>query len=64
MTAARRPSGSGTSNPPRRKVTPGRAAADAIRTRSGSISIPTTSTSGRTARSRSCSSSVVVADAP
>ena len=48
MTAARRPSGSGTSNPPSRKLTPGRAAADAIRTRSGSISMPMTSTSGRT----------------
>ncbi|GMA95825.1 hypothetical protein GCM10025881_26490 [Pseudolysinimonas kribbensis] len=54
----------GSSNPPSRNVTPPRAAALAIRTRSGSISIPTTSTSGRSFASRSRSSRVVVAERP
>ena len=54
----------GISKPPSRKVTPSRAAAAASRTRWGSISMPTTRTSGRTRASRSRSSSVVVAEAP
>ena len=64
MIAGRRFPGRGTSNPPSRNSTPSRVAADATRTRSGSISMPTTDTSGRTATRRSRNSSVVVALAP
>ncbi len=64
MIVALRPSGSGVSKPPSRKLTPGRAERAALATRSGSISIPTTSTSGLIFARRSCSSSAVVALAP
>ncbi len=72
ITVARSPPGNGTSNPPRTKEFRSRADASghaascsrARATRPGSISIPTTRTSGRVARSRRCISSAVIPLAP
>ncbi len=59
------PPSSGTSKPPRRKVSSGGAAyGSAAATRAGSISMPTTRTSGRTVRSRPDSSTAVHGAAP
>jgi hypothetical protein len=63
-TTGRRPPGSGSSKPPRTKLSPGPASGAAATTRAGSISTPTTSTSARTVRSRSRSSRTVTPLAP
>ncbi|HEX3003001.1 MAG TPA: hypothetical protein VHO27_02230 [Angustibacter sp.] len=63
-TCGRRSPGSGTSKPPSANDSPGRLSARAAATRAGSISSPTTSTSGRTRRSRSWSSTAVTGVAP
>ena len=55
---------SGISKPPSRKLRPSRSSGLPAATRAGSISMPTTRTSGRTARSRSCSSTAVTGEAP
>jgi len=54
----------GISNPPRRKLSPGRSASRARAHRSGSISMPTTSTSGRRSARRARSSTAVCGVAP
>jgi hypothetical protein len=76
MTVAFRASGSGVSKPPSAKLTrasgangvlPARTASScsvALRTRSGAISSPITSTSARTRASRCCNSSAVTPLAP
>jgi len=56
--------GTGISNPPTGKLSPSRSSALAARTRSGSISIPATRTSARTADNRSKSSTAVAGEAP